>query len=58
MLKVLMSCQKILDPRNTQTFEGEKNKKKVKDFIKVKRRGVHWKCCPILAFQKEHFQSY
>jgi hypothetical protein len=30
MLEILLGCQKILDPRDTQTLEGGKSKKKWK----------------------------
>jgi hypothetical protein len=34
-LKVLMGYQKILDPKDIQTFYGKKNFKNLRDFVKV-----------------------
>jgi hypothetical protein len=42
VLKVLLGCQRILDPKGTQTLEGEKKSKKKKGSMK-EEGGVHHK---------------
>jgi len=42
-LEVLLSYQRILNPRGIQTLEGERNLKKIKKSMKVEEGGVHRK---------------